>query len=33
MSVAERTAAAVVEIARLGAGTVSTDPALILKVS
>jgi FAD/FMN-containing dehydrogenase len=31
--VAERTAAAVAEIARIGAGTVSTDPALILKVS
>jgi FAD/FMN-containing dehydrogenase len=31
--VAERTAAAVAEIERLGAGTVSTDPALILKVS
>jgi FAD/FMN-containing dehydrogenase len=32
-SIAERTAAAVAEIARIGAGTVSTDPALILKVS
>jgi len=33
VTVAERTAAAVSEIARIGAGTVSTDPALILKVS
>jgi hypothetical protein len=33
VNVAERTAAAVTEIERLGAGTVSTDPALILKVS
>jgi hypothetical protein len=32
-SVAERTARAVAEIAEAGAGTVSTDPALVLKVS
>ena len=32
-TVAERTAAAVAEIARIGAGRVSTDPALIVKVS
>lgn len=32
-STAERTAAAVAEIARIGAGTVSTDRALLLKVS
>jgi FAD/FMN-containing dehydrogenase len=33
VNVAERTAEAVAEVARLGVGTVSADPALILKVS